>query len=83
MCASTGVYDKPREALEESLEAAAAAAGTPPPVQQQLMSVCHAEEEAAQCEAGLWDYKLSEQGEEHGPFTTAEMAAWAEQVLNS
>jgi len=30
-------------------------------------------------EEGLWDYKLSEEGEEHGPFTTAQMASWSEQ----
>lgn len=28
---------------------------------------------------GLWDYKLTEDGEEHGPFTTAQMAEWASQ----
>merc|ERR1712166_547713 len=28
---------------------------------------------------GLWDYKLAEDGDEHGPFTTAQMAAWSEQ----
>ena len=27
----------------------------------------------------LWDYKLTEDGEEHGPFTTAQMSEWAEQ----
>merc|ERR1711865_1020057 len=30
-------------------------------------------------EEGLWDYKLSEEGEEHGPFPTAQMASWSEQ----
>jgi len=27
----------------------------------------------------LWEYKLSEDGEEHGPFTSAQMVAWSEQ----
>ena len=31
-------------------------------------------------EEGLWDYKLTEDGEEHGPFTTAQMAEWSSQV---